>query len=66
MNCKDCSEKLDRYVDRELNGTEVLELQLHLDGCPDCADHYEFQAARSSADPPAALDRSAVRHHSGR
>jgi mycothiol system anti-sigma-R factor len=45
MNCKDCSEKLDRYVDRELNGTEVLELQLHLEGCPDCEDHYEFQAS---------------------
>ena len=45
MNCKDCSEKLDRYVDRELSGTEVLELQLHLEGCPDCADHYEFQAS---------------------
>lgn len=44
MNCKDCSEKLDRFVDRELNSTEVLELQLHLEGCPDCADHYEFQS----------------------
>ncbi|MEO8745394.1 MAG: zf-HC2 domain-containing protein [Candidatus Dormiibacterota bacterium] len=44
MKCKDCSEKLDRFVDRELNSTEVLELQLHLESCPDCADHYEFQA----------------------
>lgn len=44
MNCKDCSEKLDRFVDRELNSTEVLELQLHLEGCPPCQDQYEFQA----------------------
>jgi anti-sigma factor RsiW len=44
MNCPDCKEKLDRYVDRELNNTEVLELQLHLEGCPDCSDQYEFQA----------------------
>jgi mycothiol system anti-sigma-R factor len=44
MNCKDCAEKLDRFVDRELNSTEVLELQLHLEGCPDCQEHYEFQA----------------------
>jgi mycothiol system anti-sigma-R factor len=43
MNCPDCREKLDRYVDRELSNTEVLELQLHLEGCPDCNDQYEFQ-----------------------
>jgi mycothiol system anti-sigma-R factor len=44
MNCSDCKENLDRYVDRELTNTEVLELKLHLDGCPPCADQYEFQA----------------------
>jgi mycothiol system anti-sigma-R factor len=44
MKCKDCADKLDRYVDRELNTTEVLEMQLHLESCPDCTDHYEFQA----------------------
>ena len=38
MNCSDCKEKLDRYVDRELNNTELLELKLHLEGCPPCAD----------------------------
>jgi mycothiol system anti-sigma-R factor len=43
MNCKDCADKLDRFVDRELNNTEVLEISLHLEGCPDCQDHYEFQ-----------------------
>ncbi len=44
MNCQDCSEKLDRYVDRELNDTEVLELRLHLEGCSGCEDQYEFQS----------------------
>ena len=44
MNCSDCKDKLDRFVDRELNNTEVLELTLHLESCPPCADHYEFQA----------------------
>jgi len=43
MNCPDCKEKLDRFVDRELNSTEVLEVQLHLEGCPDCMENYEFQ-----------------------
>jgi mycothiol system anti-sigma-R factor len=44
MNCIDCKEKLDRYVDRELNNTELLELELHLEGCPPCAGQYDFQA----------------------
>ncbi|GAC1507988.1 MAG: hypothetical protein NVS1B3_08860 [Candidatus Dormibacteraceae bacterium] len=44
MKCKDCSEKLDRFVDRELSSTEILEMQVHLDACPDCTGHYEFQA----------------------
>ena len=43
MKCKDCEEKLDRFVDRELSPTEVLELQLHLESCPDCTEHYDFQ-----------------------
>jgi mycothiol system anti-sigma-R factor len=45
MNCPDCKEKLDRFVDRELTNTELLEVQLHLEGCPDCMDNYEFQAS---------------------
>jgi mycothiol system anti-sigma-R factor len=44
MNCSDCTNKLDRYLDRELSNTEMLELQLHLEGCPPCAENYEFQA----------------------
>jgi mycothiol system anti-sigma-R factor len=45
MNCGDCKDKLDRYLDRELSDTEMLELQLHLEGCPPCADNYDFQAS---------------------
>ena len=43
MKCQECADKLDRYVDRELTDTEALEVQLHLEGCPDCMDHYEFE-----------------------
>ena len=43
MRCEECADKLDRYVDRELTNTEALEVQLHLEGCPDCMDHYEFE-----------------------
>ena len=44
MNCQDCQTKLDQYVDRELSNTEAVEVQLHLEGCPDCQDHYTFEA----------------------
>lgn len=44
MRCKDCADKLDSFLDRELSDTEALEVQLHLEGCPDCMDHYEFEA----------------------
>jgi mycothiol system anti-sigma-R factor len=44
MKCKDCENKLDRYLDRELSATETVEVQLHLEGCPDCSDHYQFQS----------------------
>ena len=44
MKCQECADKLDRFVDRELNSTEILEMQLHLEACPDCTDHYEFQS----------------------
>ena len=43
MRCEECADKLDRYVDRELTNTEALEVQLHLEDCPDCMDHYEFE-----------------------
>lgn len=43
MNCKDCETKLDQFIDRELSDAEAVEVQLHLDGCPDCTDHYSFQ-----------------------
>jgi len=44
MNCDDCLQKLDRFVDRELSDREVAELQQHLSECPPCEDRYRFQA----------------------
>ncbi len=66
MNCPDCKDKLDRFVDRELTTTEMLEIQLHLEGCPECMDNYEFQThlkrlVKHSCDcdtaPPAFLEK---------
>ncbi len=44
MNCGECLEKLDQYVDRELNDREVAQLKQHLEFCPPCEDRYRFQA----------------------
>ncbi len=43
MRCQECADRLDSFVDRELTNTEALEVQLHLEGCPDCMEQYEFQ-----------------------
>lgn len=43
MNCTDCLEKLDQYVDRELTDSELAEVKRHLADCPPCEDHYQLQ-----------------------
>ena len=44
MNCNECLEKLDSYVDRELSEVELAEVKQHLKDCPPCEDRYDFQA----------------------
>jgi mycothiol system anti-sigma-R factor len=44
MNCDECLENLERYVDRELSDAEVTDLRQHLVDCPPCEDRYKFQA----------------------
>ncbi len=44
MNCQDCLDQLDAYVDRELTDAEVSDLQRHLAHCPPCEDRYRFEA----------------------
>jgi len=43
VNCTDCLQKLDGYVDRELSDVEVAELKRHLSHCPPCEDRYQFK-----------------------
>ena len=43
MNCTDCLEKLDQYLDRELTDSELAEVKRHLEDCPPCEDHYQLQ-----------------------
>ena len=44
MNCKECVDRLEQLVDKELSPLEAAEVQMHLENCPACTDHYEFEA----------------------
>lgn len=52
--CDECFEKLDRYVELELQGDvadqEIPGMRPHLDGCPACRDEYESLRALVSRD----------------
>jgi len=48
LQCDDCFEKLDEYVELELRGSAaddaddaVPGMRPHLDGCPACREEYE-------------------------
>ena len=43
MNCAECEEKLDGYLDRELTEAEIVEVRQHLVDCPQCEDQFELQ-----------------------
>jgi len=44
MNCKECVERLEELVDKELTPLEASEVQMHLENCPSCTDRFEFEA----------------------
>jgi anti-sigma factor (TIGR02949 family) len=41
--CDKCEELLQGYLDRELTANEVIEAELHLDGCDYCRRRYRFE-----------------------
>ena len=56
MHCGRVSNLLSAYIDRELAGTEMLQIRGHLDGCPGCSAAYgSLRRVKSllSASPPA-------------
>lgn len=44
MNCDDCIERLDGYVDRELTDQEIDEVRMHLAECPPCGHKVELRS----------------------
>jgi mycothiol system anti-sigma-R factor len=43
VKCRDCLEKLDTYVDRELTDEEMEAVKRHLLDCPPCEDQFQLQ-----------------------
>ena len=43
MNCKETMARLQTFLDRELTDSEVREVRMHLEACPPCLNHYQFE-----------------------
>jgi anti-sigma factor (TIGR02949 family) len=43
--CAKCEEMMQPYLDRELNDTQRLEAEAHLDGCSYCRRRYRFEVS---------------------
>ena len=52
MSCEECFERLDEYVELELEGADaearVPGMRAHLDGCPACREEHESLRALAS------------------
>jgi hypothetical protein len=56
LDCDECFDQLDRYVELELAGAPADELlpalRTHLDACPACAEEHESLQALAVLDNP--------------
>jgi mycothiol system anti-sigma-R factor len=43
MNCRECTEHLYEYLDRELTPEVEREIREHLAGCHPCDDQFDFE-----------------------
>ncbi len=66
INCRMTIERLYPFLDRELSEQEILDVQEHLNRCPPCAKHFEYEqgvlrfvgtAGRTVCAPSELLDR---------
>jgi anti-sigma factor RsiW len=52
VSCEECFERLDEYVELELEGADaearVPGMRAHLDGCPACREEHESLRALAS------------------
>jgi hypothetical protein len=58
LDCDECFEQLDRYVELELAGSDadasVPGMRAHLHGCPACSEEHDSLVALVKADSPGA------------
>lgn len=43
MNCVECMERLDSFVDRELSDADLHEVRHHLADCPPCEGVFQLR-----------------------
>jgi anti-sigma factor (TIGR02949 family) len=44
MKCRECVDHLYEYLDRELTPELEREIRAHIDGCPHCGAHLDFES----------------------
>ena len=69
MNCRDCVQVLNPYLDRELSDDEIVEVRTHLEVCGGCLHLYQFEQSlrrlvrvrcQEQAAPPSLRERISV------
>jgi len=43
INCGDCAQALNSYLDRELSDEDIIQVHEHLEACGGCLHLYHFQ-----------------------
>ena len=43
INCQNCLQALNPYIDRELSDEDISHVRFHLDACGSCVHLYQFQ-----------------------
>jgi mycothiol system anti-sigma-R factor len=43
INCRNCVQALNPYLDRELSDDDIVEVRQHLEACGGCLHLYSFQ-----------------------
>ncbi len=66
MNCQICLEKINEYLDNELDSKVTNEINLHLENCSSCKTEYEFlkqiieKANELNVEPPKELKQNVL------
>ena len=45
LDCEEAARRLHAFLDRELDETEIGEVQAHLDNCEECHSKFRFEAS---------------------